>query len=360
MEEEAVNLVAQLEGDELLAREFAAAEEAAEAKRKAEEAAGEAAARKLIQREARRAEIVTTPATTPARSLALVSELKNEDGTITRLTPPTPEVARRLSTPIVIEIDSDSDNKHPKPAVKSELKPIGKTESVVKNKVGCGCGNMFECESASCKAWAASFWRLVHDRRSPPGRSDEQRHDSKKRKHVAEAGAAAVGGQQHKEKDGHKHKKEQPAAAVVAKGAAVIEQPDKTPKLKRKAPSSKGGDDDAAKQLKVASTPPPAPPPPPAAAAIVKAAPRTRGRPPKYDFKGSDFLHIAKVMGPPNYTSPTVALQTLHRRHLLLDIVSPDTLRQAWKTLRTGPTSPIHNEQRANKLGCDLGGGEEK
>lgn len=96
--------------------------------------------------------------------------------------------------------------------------------------------------------------------------------------------------------------------------------------------------------------PPAAPQPRPTASGRNQALPAKRGRKAKHHWTIDEYLHIAKIMSAPRFETPTLALRTLHRGHLLLDITSPNVLRNAWQHLRSGVTSPLHDARAARAL----------
>lgn len=99
------------------------------------------------------------------------------------------------------------------------------------------------------------------------------------------------------------------------------------------------------------SVPPSVPPPmKPAAAGKNKPLPVKRGRKSKHNWTIDEYLHMANTLSAPRFETPTVALRTLHRGHLLLDITSANVLRNAWQHLRTGVTSPLHDPRAAHAL----------
>lgn len=100
------------------------------------------------------------------------------------------------------------------------------------------------------------------------------------------------------------------------------------------------------------SPPPAAALPPPATALRKKNLPlgAKRGPKPKHLWTIDEYLHLARVMSAPRFETPTVALRTLHRGHLLLDIHSASVVRNAWKQVCEGVTSPLHDPRVARAL----------
>lgn len=117
----------------------------------------------------------------------------------------------------------------------------------------------------------------------------------------------------------------------------------------------------------LASIPPPpsvAPPPPsvapPAPVAAAPAAPaapvpkalgRRPGRKPRRTYTADEYLHVARAFAGPQWRTPTTALAFLHRAHQLLDVLSADSLRHAWTSMRTSGNSPVKNDAVAAQLG---------
>ena len=113
----------------------------------------------------------------------------------------------------------------------------------------------------------------------------------------------------------------------------------------------------------LASIPPPpsvAPPPPsvapPApvaapAAPVPKALGRRPGRKPRRTYTADEYLHVARAFAGPQWRTPTTALAFLHRAHQLLDVLSADSLRHAWTSMRTSGNSPVKNDAVAAQLG---------
>lgn len=100
------------------------------------------------------------------------------------------------------------------------------------------------------------------------------------------------------------------------------------------------------------SVSPPSVPPPVklAAAGKNKPLPAKRGPKSRHNWTIDEYLHLANTLSAPRFETPTVALRTLHRGHLLLDITSANVLRNAWQHLRTGVTSPLHDPRTARAL----------
>jgi len=224
----------------------------------------------------------------------------------------------RKATVKVIEISSSDSDQDGHVVVKQE----------------CGSSVTAKRESTNgCTAEAIKRARLTTPSPHPPRPTAVTEEDSTMKKHK-------------KVKMMKKHKKEKKRGREEGKHKHA----------KKKVPKpNKVEEEDSISPLPSVSPPSVSPPPsvpPPVKPAAGKNKPLRAKRGPKsrHNWTIDEYLHLAKVLSAPRFETPTVALRTLHRGHLLLDITSASVLRNAWQHLRTGVTSPLHDPRTARAL----------